>query len=662
MSEKFRKVVKAPHRAFRAARDTVEKLTPTGKLGKVGRAGAWTTLGLFQFITWAIQYVALDNQLLRKMEKMLSEINVEKNKRGNPKWHQAFGKKYPNLSAHMMYYLMLGMVVGGGAGYKAIEDSHDADKTITQSASDDNDFVSIYDAETYGAYMEKMRSITPLLVAHLVSLEGVRMQNGMHVPYDDKDGHILKPGEKARGKATIGFGSTVLKDGKSVTSNTPPITKEEAYELVRHHLEIGETYFVLYCYETGMPNVHIDSTQKAMMLASMVYNMGSSLIEEKNDKNHVERFAALRDLYKQYGFAVSDEMVRDLFAKYPVTAPTQFGRVLLGIDKKHNLGNMAGMYLVANGKLAPGLVYRRWIEAGVLSGDIKPADLLNIPVEGLPQFYQLMNKKVNGDKKRAFFIEDGVTRRVNKETYADFQRWLENPVDKNGVSMRNSPKIRDVMPADIVKMCESGQCELGNIMAFAHMPRFDIDTSDGAGPSSDTPPPRSVQEATYVIGYDQMYDGAIRAFRNKEYANAAAQFESMIAAYPNNALLHNDLAATYNKLGRYDDAIRHARIVLHDIGDKSQYAAAQYNAGYAYEQKGNLQKALSNYKLAVSNGNRRAQKDVTRVANMLKANQNGRNKISQRMQYNAASKKLGNRAHSAKMNNKMTGHDGHDIA
>ena len=100
----------------------------------------------------------------------------------------------------------------------------------------------------------------------------------------------------------------------------------------------------------------------------------------------------------------------------------------------------------------------------------------------------------------------------------------------------------------------------------------------------------------------------------------------MIAQYPDNALLRNDLALTYNKLGRYDDAIAQVRDIIYRIGDKSQYAAAQYNAGFAYEQKGDYQKALANYKLSLANGNRRVQKDITRVSEKIK--QGGNKKIA----------------------------------
>ena len=121
---------------------------------------------------------------------------------------------------------------------------------------------------------------------------------------------------------------------------------------------------------------------------------------------------------------------------------------------------------------------------------------------------------------------------------------------------------------------------------------------------------------TYTLGYDEQYKQAMASYLKKDYIDAAAQFEKMLIQYPNNALLHNDLAATYNHLGRYEDAIVQAREILHRIGDKSQYAAAQYNAGFAYEMLGDFKKALANYKLSVANGNITVNKDVDRINNI----------------------------------------------
>lgn len=67
---------------------------------------------------------------------------------------------------------------------------------------------------TYKAFLNKMQPITPFLIADLIAKEGVHTdENGMHAPYRD-----------SKGIPTIGFGSTVLKDGSRVTMNTPPIT------------------------------------------------------------------------------------------------------------------------------------------------------------------------------------------------------------------------------------------------------------------------------------------------------------------------------------------------------------------------------------------------------------------------------------------------------
>lgn len=121
---------------------------------------------------------------------------------------------------------------------------------------------------------------------------------------------------------------------------------------------------------------------------------------------------------------------------------------------------------------------------------------------------------------------------------------------------------------------------------------------------------------------------------------AAEKYTNMLSLYPNNALLRNDLAATYNKLGMYNDAITQVREIVHRIGDKGQYAAAYYNAGFAYEKLGNLQKALANYKLALANGNRRVQRDITRVReNMNKVSSQGK-----RMAFSGARAKLQNKS------------------
>lgn len=108
MAEKFRKIVNAPHKAFGRARKNIAKMTPTTKKGKAARAAGVAMTGMFQFLLWAVKYATLDNHATRAMERGFANMTVGKNKDGKDKKLSAFAKKYPNLSSHMLYYMMLG--------------------------------------------------------------------------------------------------------------------------------------------------------------------------------------------------------------------------------------------------------------------------------------------------------------------------------------------------------------------------------------------------------------------------------------------------------------------------------------------------------------------------------------------------------------------------
>ena len=609
MTEKFRKIVATPEQVAKKIRKIIENKQPAeyihAKRAEKDKAGvtekyaklrddaavfglgaakwsAWLAAGGAQLLLTLARWTTMDNAFLRKMEQKLADMDVGQNKHGNPKKLSAFAKQYPNLSAHILWIMGLGAVAGGMyLGTDVVPDKIQqykewrADKLAEQEAEESA-------RGTYRAFLNKMRPITPFLIADLIAKEGVHMQNGLHTPYRD-----------SRGVPTIGFGSTMLKDGSRVTMDTPPITTEEAYELARWHLEEGETYFVLYCYDVAMSGIDVATTSEALGLSSIIYNSYSKLFEKPNDKNHKERFAELRNIYDEYGYAVPDSLVRQCFAKYPVQDTTSFGAEWMNGADKSVMADKLGGFL-AGGR---GMYWRRWLEAGLLTGDITPQMLLQCPVNGMFEFFKVMD-----ERKSAFFTGDINNRKVNKHTFDEFNRWLANPVNAQGQSLANWQKVGDFLPTDILAFCENGKCELDN-KDFRK-----IIQSHSA-----------VEVKTYTLGYDAQYQNAIVAYNAGDYAGAATQFEKMIVQYPDNALLHNDLAATYNHLGRYADAIEQAREILHRIGDKSQYAAAQYNAGFAYEQIGDFERAVMNYNLAVANGNVRVRNDVERVQNKIKS-------------------------------------------
>lgn len=629
MSEKFRKIVHSPEEAaaklrkkigatrpveYVRARATGDKLN-AGAVAGIAALGtakwsAWLAAGGTQFMLWLARVAALDNAILRHMEKSGAAKAVKLNKDGTENKLSKFRKKNPNLVAHLKWYFVLSLL----AGTVAIKYGPEIAKSVQERRAERKAEELRHGNGTYASYLEKMQSITPFLIADLIAKEGVHVDsNGMHIPYKD-----------SRGIWTIGFGSTMLKDKTPVTKKTKPITNEEAYELARWHLETGETYFIMYCYDVAMPDVDISTTERALGTGSIVYNSYSKLIEKPDATNARKRFAALRADFDEFGYATPDSLILKRFDQYPVLKKdeTSFGRKWLHGGKPNELGDKLGGFL-AGGR---GVQWRRWLEAGLFTGDITPNMLLDCPINGMYEFYRYMNE----DKEEFFIGNNAENRRVNSDTYAKFYEWLKNPVDKNGTSLKQWKKISDYLPPDIVKLCRAGKCELGNREIAQHIPTLDTEIGNTD----------NIAVKTYVFGYDELYADAISSYKAGDFAAAVEKYTNMLSLYPNNALLRNDLAATYNKLGMYNDAITQVREIVHRIGDKGQYAAAYYNAGFAYEKLGNLQKALANYKLALANGNRRVQRDITRV----RENMNNVTKTSKRVAFIGAKEKLQNKS------------------
>lgn len=442
MGEKFRRAVNAPHQAFGRARKKITAMKPKTKRGKVARATGITMTGVFQFLLWAIKYAALDNSALRAGERALRNMKVGKNKNGENKKFPDMVKKYPNLSVHVISYLMFAVTVGGVRACHDMVGDKDSGPAVprTEFARNTGDAQKARPG-TYGAYLNRMQAITPLLIADLIAKEGVHTdERGMHTPYLD-----------SKGVPTIGFGSTVLSDGSKVTMDTPPITTQQAYDLAKWHLERGETFFVMYCYDAAFDKVDVSSTGEAFAMASIIYNSYNKLIEDPDDKNCRTRFEELRRLYAADGLNVTDGMVRGLFKKYPVTSLRSFGKQWLGGAKPSVLADSLGNFL-AGGR---GMYWRRWLEAGLITGDITPDMMLRCPANGMYEFFKVM-----GQKKGAFFTGDGRNIHINKKTYGEFKKWLQNPVNEKGEKLKWK-RVRDVLPTAIRGQCDRGWCALG---------------------------------------------------------------------------------------------------------------------------------------------------------------------------------------------------------
>lgn len=80
----------------------------------VGRAGLAGGFRLSQFLLWLGKYVLVDNHAVRALEKNFGKLQLKNG-------HLQRKKNYPNWSAHLWYYTMLMVLIGGGLGYKQIK-------------------------------------------------------------------------------------------------------------------------------------------------------------------------------------------------------------------------------------------------------------------------------------------------------------------------------------------------------------------------------------------------------------------------------------------------------------------------------------------------------------------------------------------------------------
>lgn len=579
-----------------------------GKVARVaGLAGidlAWFLFCLGKFGLKDLNKIFLDNRVIDKFKKENEQIITKDSDPAFNKFFDELKKSHPQAAATLhlwMLYALISFYIAGGVKIFKGKDNEN-NKTTTEQ---DDDFIQEEEINqekqhSFASYQENLQSITPWLISELISAEGVHMENGMHTPY--KDGN---------GIWTIGFGSTRLKDGSHVTANTPPITTEEAYELARWHLEEHETYFDLYCYSVADEKLKVRNTGEAFGLSSIVYNSGTKFIEAENDKNHRERFTLLREEYKKYGAAIPDSVVSRLFAEYPIVNKASFGKTWIDSGKPEDMAKAIGLYM-ADGN---GMHWRRWLEAGLITGDIEPEDLLECPIKGMYDFYMYMGgyKEYKGSKKESKKLIKQKDKELKKSalwektadgwipkksTYRDFKKWLKNPKTKQagtGIESEISrQKVKDFLPSQILQECMNGKCEIGIV-------------------SKQMKQKKDIEEKTYTIGYEDFYQIAMDNYNRGDYNGALIVLEEMVKDNPDNALLHNDMALIYNKMGEYDKAIEQVRIIVYEIGDKSQYGAAQYNAGMAYEKKGDVEQALKNYKLSLVNGNTAAREAIKRL-------------------------------------------------
>ena len=455
------------------------------------------------------------------------------------------------------------------AGSVAMRGNKEKSRDRQESGTELNDTISrnqIQKNLTFGEYKEMLAPITPYIMLEIILNEGIEL---------DKSGKYCVPYKDSRGVWTIAFGITTTSDGKKVSKKTKPIPIERAWDESKHFLETRETYFLMYCYDVGCENLHMDNAARACAFASVFYNSGTNLMEEPDNKNHRERNEKLRNLYKEYGDNITADMVRECFAKYPIVAPRSFGARAIAGASDRELADILGLYVVGG----RGLWSRRWLEGQILMGNITPEDFLNLPIQSTYEFFRLM-----GEKRDVFWIGKDQDTKINMKTLPAFREWLQNPVTHDGKTKFSGETIGHLLMRinpTVLADFDNGKYELGDINHLYKRPNK-----------------KSMTDSLYFLANADFLAG--------DYASAAEKFETLAAKNPNNAQIFNDLAATYNNMGEYKRALTAVNHIIKEIKDKSAFAAAYYNAGVAREALGEYSKALINYNRAIENGNKSA--------------------------------------------------------
>lgn len=124
------------------------------------------------------------------------------------------------------------------------------------------------------------------------------------------EGLSLKPYVCAGGINTIGYGNTYYTNGKKVTLQDKPITKEQAEELIKHSLSTYEKAVDSFCRD--------DISQSQFdALVSFAYNVGTGNLQKST-------------LIKKVNANPQDPTIKDEFLKWNKAN----GKVLAGLTRR----------------------------------------------------------------------------------------------------------------------------------------------------------------------------------------------------------------------------------------------------------------------------------------------------------------------------------------
>ena len=440
----------------------IKKSTPDNKIGEFRRTAgigginlAWFLFLLGKYGLKDLHTIIWDNRVIDDFKDTNANINIKKTDSGFQKFYKKLQKSHPAAAARlqlwMVYALLTGLVAMGTKTNHNNNDKEEKTDTKTEVIIQPEEETDSYDAGipdfgvnmTYAEFKGYLDPVIPMMLTVLIAEEGVKLNDqGLHVPYFDTKGN----------RWTIGFGSTVLKNGKRVTQDTPPMTTKEAWDLALWHIKKTGVLPMMYWYYIYDNKLLPKTLGEIVGMGSVIFNSSNKLLEAETNKNNRERTTNLRRAQKEYGDDIPDSLILHYFNKYPIVETRSFGKHWFNHSDKHVLANALGGFCAEGG----GIYWRRWLEAGIISGEISPADLLDCPYNGVADFFRYMGGNVSNDNARrnVLWQKNGDNWEVRKSTYKDFKEWLKNPQtrDAKGRTGRILRKtIKDFLPPEIIQ-------------------------------------------------------------------------------------------------------------------------------------------------------------------------------------------------------------------
>lgn len=120
------------------------------------------------------------------------------------------------------------------------------------------------------------------------------------------------------------------------------------------------------------------------------------------------------------------------------------------------------------------------------------------------------------------------------------------------------------------------------------------------GKSKIDKPAQKTGEDSEVIEINNIAFEAQTAFDQGDYVTAETKFKKLIELVPESYDSYNDLIYTLYRMGKYDEALKYARILIdlghaNDVSEDNMFGAAYFNAGLCREAKGELETAKKCY-------------------------------------------------------------------